>query len=102
MILSNRQLPMLEALRSTDYISYQDAQIFDQRPFGSMWRRKYMAFRPGKGFHITEEGRQAWRTFHETEIFRKNPFGPLSSYFDAAAYGLDKPRTKLKLVKKAG
>jgi hypothetical protein len=70
------------------HMTIGQAQVFDQRPFRSMLIQKWVAFRPGKGFHITREGREAWRDYHETEIFRKNPVGPLTSYFDAAAYGL--------------
>jgi hypothetical protein len=93
--LSNRQYPMLRefADHNSDYhMSIETAQVFDQRPFRSMLIHKWIAYRPGRGFHITREGRAAWREFIETEIFRKNPTLPLTAYFDATAYGLEMPR----------
>ena len=45
-------------------------------------------YRPGRGFHITRAGRQAWHEFQQTSIVRQNPDAPLTRYFDAEAYGL--------------
>jgi hypothetical protein len=93
--LSNRQYPMLQALYDNGvegYMSIQQAQAFDQRPFRSMLIRKWCAYRPGKGFHITQAGRDALEEFHATDIARKNPHLPLTSYFDMAAYGLSAPK----------
>jgi hypothetical protein len=90
--LSNRTLPMLEALYGTDFMSLDEAAHFDQRPFRALLIRKYCAYRPGRGFHITELGRDARRIFLETDIARKNPSMPLTSYFDPVAYGLKPPR----------
>lgn len=97
--LSNRQYPMLEALAAVDYISYEEAQAFDQRPFRSMLIRKYMAYKPGKGFHLTQAGRDARKEFYDTDILRRNRNLPLTAYFDPAAYGLTRP--KLRLMKGA-
>lgn len=93
-VLSNRQLPMLEALAGTDFMSIDEAQHFDQRPFRSMLIRKYAVYRPGKGFHLTAEGREARRNFYETDIVRKNPQSPLTRFFDPVAYGLAPARKK--------
>jgi hypothetical protein len=76
------------------FMRIEEAQTFDQRPFRSMLIQKWIAFRPGRGFHITREGRAAWREFEETEIQRKNPSLPLTAYFDPAAYGLKNPYRK--------
>ncbi|MBA0088827.1 MAG: hypothetical protein HRJ53_27885 [Acidobacteria bacterium Pan2503] len=92
--LSNRQYPMLRAFIDggpTFTMTIEEAQRFDQRPFRSMLKRQYVAFRPGKGFYLTKEGDKHWREFERTEIFRKNPLLPLTAYFDPTAYGL-KPR----------
>lgn len=89
--LSNRQHPMLEAfveMPSDRYMNVEEAQRYDQRPFRSMLIRGWIAYRPGRGFHITREGRDAWNEFHRTEIWRKNPTLPLTAYFDPTAYGL--------------
>lgn len=100
-VLSNRQLPMLEALAGTDYMKIDEAQQFDQRPFRSMLIREYAAYTPGKGFHITSKGRDARKTFYETDIVRKNPTLPLTAYFDPAAYGLAAPKKKKPKAMKA-
>jgi hypothetical protein len=70
------------------------AQQFDQRPFRSMLIRKWIAYRPGRGFHITREGRQAYRDFEQHDITRKNQALPLTSYFDPTQYGLKTPAKK--------
>lgn len=93
--LSNRTAPMLETMNGTDFMSIDEAQHFDQRPFRALLIRKYVAYKPGKGFHLTEAGRAARKTFYETDIVRKDPTMPLTAYFDPAAYGL-KPRPKEK------
>ena len=91
--LSNRQWPMLRALYDlgSGFMSISEAQKFDQRPFRSMLLRKWAAFRPGRGFYITREGRAAMHEFQTTEIFRKDPTLPLTAYFDPTAYGLKPP-----------
>jgi hypothetical protein len=92
--LSNRQFPLLRgfAEEAADYhMSLEVAQLWDQRPFRSMLIRKWISYRPGRGFHITREGRAAWREFLNTDIARKDPSLPLTAYFDPTAYGL-KPR----------
>jgi hypothetical protein len=50
--------------------------------------RRWITWRPGHGFHITTAGRKAHAEFHHTEIARKNPTLPLTSYFDPSAFGL--------------
>ncbi len=86
--LSNRQYPMLEIFASGVFMRIEEAQLFDQRPFRSMLIRKWIAYKPGRGFHITPEGRKAHEEFHHTEIARKNPLLPLTRYFDPTAYGV--------------
>jgi hypothetical protein len=93
--LSNLQYPMLRALFQNGvdgYMSIEEAQKFDQRPFRSMLIHRWCAYRPGRGFHITKEGQQAMYEFEDTDILRKNPSLPLTSYFDAVAYGLSTKR----------
>lgn len=90
-LLSNRQYPMVKAFLDAGMNAYMDietAQRYDQRPFRSMLIRKWVAFRPGHGFYLTKEGKNAWCDYHGTEIWRKNPALPLTSYFDVTAYGL--------------
>lgn len=91
--LSNRQYPMLRTFATApagQYMTIEEAQVFDQRPFRSMLVHKWIAYKPGAGFHITRAGRDAWHEFEMTEIFRANPLAPLTSLFDPADY---KPRT---------
>jgi hypothetical protein len=97
--LSNRQWPMLKALYdngSDHYMSLDEAATFDQRPFRSMLIQGWCAYRPGRGFHITKEGKNAMHEFQTTDIFRKNPNLPLTAYFDPVAYGIA-PRKKAKV-----
>ena len=86
--LSNMQYPMLEIFASGTYMRIDEAQHFDQRPFRSMLIRQWIAYKPGRGFHITPAGRKAHSEFHHTVISRKNPTLPLTSFFDPAAYGI--------------
>jgi hypothetical protein len=100
--LSNRQYPMLRILcdnGSDGYMTIEEAQSFDQRPFRSMLIRKWCAYRPGRGFHITREGKDAMREFETTDIVRQNPTQPLTAYFDATAYGLSAPKRKAATVR---
>jgi len=95
--LSNRQYPMLKMLcdnGSDDYMSIEEAQQFDQRPFRSMLIQRWCVYRPGRGFHVTKEGKAAMYEFQSTEIVRKNPTLPLTAYFDPTAYGLHVPKRK--------
>jgi hypothetical protein len=97
--LSQRQYPMLQTFVTGVYMSIDQAQHYDQRPFRSMLVRGWIAYRPGRGFHITHEGKRAFDVFHHTEIRRKNPLMPLTSYFDPTAYGLrETEKTKLHKV----
>jgi hypothetical protein len=86
--LSPRQYPMLKTFIDGIYMSIEQAQHYDQRPFRSMLIRGWVAYRPGRGFHVTPLGRKAFDTFHHTEIGRKNPYAPLTSFFDPTEYGL--------------
>jgi hypothetical protein len=88
--LSKRQFAMLQMFSSeTDaYMSIEEAQRFDQRPFRSMLLQGWVAYRGGRGFHITKEGKAAWAEFHEADIARKRWNMPLTAYFDPKAYGL--------------
>jgi len=100
--LSNRQYPMLSALYDNGadhYMSIEEAQQFDQRPFRSMLIRGWCAYRAGRGFHITKEGKAAMHEFKTTDITRKNPMGPLTAYFDPTAYGLAAPKKAAVHVK---
>jgi len=95
--LSNRQFPMLEIFSGGSYLKVEDAQLYDQRPFRSMLIRKWVAYMPGKGFHITDLGKSAYREFLNTDIGRKNPHLPLTAYFDPTAYGLRMPSKKARV-----
>jgi hypothetical protein len=97
--LSQRQYPMLQTFVTGVYMSIDQAQHYDQRPFRSMLVRGWIAYRPGRGFHITHEGKRAFDVFHHTEIRRKNPLAPLTGYFDPTAYGLrETEKTRLHKV----
>jgi len=86
--LSAMQYPMLETFASGIFMSIEEAQHYDQRPFRSMLIRQWIAYKPGRGFHITATGRKAHDEFHHTGIARKNPTMPLTRYFDPTAFGL--------------
>lgn len=86
--LSNRQFPMLETFASGIYMRVDEAQHYDQRPFRSMLIQRWIAYKPGRGFHITPAGRKAHAEFHHTEIARKNPTLPLTALFDPTKYGV--------------
>lgn len=103
--LSNRQYPMLHAfadLGDKGYMSIEDAKRWDQRPFRSMLIQAWVAYRPGRGFHITRKGRDAWYEFLSTDIARKNPSLPLTAYFDPTAYGLPQQRRRVVEIQKKG
>jgi hypothetical protein len=108
-IISNHQLPLLRYLTGQKFITVEKAMEFDQRGFRSFLIREWLAYRPGFGFHLTPEGRQAWDLLHHTEIRRNDPTKPLTRYFDYVAYGFQDPRAKrpkqpkkLRLVHRAG
>jgi hypothetical protein len=82
--LSNRQYPLLQTFIASgdqSYMTVDEAHAFDQRPFRSMLMRNWVAYRPGRGFYTTKEGKKAWGDFHATEIVRRNPELPLCAYF---------------------
>jgi hypothetical protein len=101
--LSSLQYPMLKmfAEDSRHSMSVDDAQHFDQRPFRSMLVRKWVAYKPGKGFHATKEGVAAYQEFLSRDITRKNPMLPLTAYFDPVAYGLSPRKMKRKKAEAA-
>jgi hypothetical protein len=70
------------------HMTVHEAQRFDQRTFASMLARRWVAYRPGKGFHITPDGEDAWENFQHTSIKRSNPMLPLTSRFDLTAHGI--------------
>lgn len=89
--LSNRQYPMLRIFAeggSNYFMSVDEAHAWDQRPFRSMLIQEWISYRPGRGFHITRAGRDAWHEFLQTDIARKNVMRPLTAYFDPTAFGL--------------
>lgn len=88
--LSSLQYPMLKMFADSpgDYMSIEDAQRYDQRPFRSMLMRNWVRYTPRRGFRITREGLDAWSEFRTHDIGRKNPTMPLTSYFDPDAYGI--------------
>lgn len=104
--LSNLQYTMLKAFgeQSPDYfMNIETAGRFDQRPFRSMLIRKYISYRPGRGFHITREGRNSYLDFLSTEIWRKTPSMTLTAYFDPIAYGIADPlKRKAKVLPMRG
>jgi len=95
--LSNRQYPLMRLFIEQGphfHMRIHEAQTKDQRPFRSMLIRKWIAFRPGKGFHLTRAGRDAWAEFQNTNIDRRNPSLPLTAYFDPTLFGLKDPYRK--------
>lgn len=84
------------------YMSVEDAGHWDQRPFRSMLIQKWIAYRPGRGFHLTPKGKDAMKEFQSTDIARKNYNAPLTAFFDATAYGLPDPRKKVHVMTKRG
>ena len=89
--LSNRQFPTLRIFIEGGrdfYMNVDEARKIDQRPFRNMLLQGWVSYRPGRGFHATREGRDAWEEFIHTDIGRKNPNLPLTAYFDPTAYGL--------------
>lgn len=100
--LSKRQHAMLELLvtQKDDYISYEQAQELDQRPFRSMLIQKWVSYRPGRGFRVTKDGLDAWNEYLAADISRKNTHAPLTKMFDAVFYGL--VAGPVKPAKKAG
>jgi hypothetical protein len=55
---------MLQTFVTGIYMSVDQAQHYDQRPFRSMLVQGWIAYRSGRGFHITPEGRRAFDVFH--------------------------------------
>jgi hypothetical protein len=97
--LSNRGYPMLKTFADQGpayAMSIDYAQHYDQRPFRSMLVRGWIAYKPGRGFMLTKDGRRAWEQFLSTDIGRKNWDAPLTAYFDPNAYGLGDKKGKAR------
>src|SRR5215467_10295638 len=102
--LSDRTYPLLQTFedKTSDYhMKIDEAQKIDQRPFRALLVRGYIAFRPGRGFHITRAGRDVAKHFLDEDGTRnrrsENRFNaPLTSYFDPVAYGLTPSSGKKK------
>jgi hypothetical protein len=90
---------MLEAFIEGGYMNMETAQKYDQRPFRSMLMRGWVAYKPGRGFVVTVEGKDAWYEFSHTSIQRKNPSLPLTAYFDPTAYGLKTPAKRVHVMR---
>jgi len=90
--LSNRQYPMLfmfiELHDKRGFMTIDEAQQWDQRPFRSMLIREWIEYVPNEGFRVTKEGLKAWREFGDTDITRRDPTRPLTAYFDPDVWGL--------------
>jgi len=99
---SRRIYALAELFTKSAYMRFDEAQTQDQRPFRALLIRGWIAYTPGRGFHMTREGRDAWSNLHTTDITRKNPSLPLTAYFDATAYGLDKPARRVHVMTKRG
>jgi hypothetical protein len=101
--LSNLQYPTLKIFvdHPHDYMSIEEAQALDQRPFRSMLYRQWVVYTKGKGFHISKAGIAAMREFLSRDIFRKDSSLPLTSYFDPTAYGLKPPERTRRVSPKA-
>jgi hypothetical protein len=89
-------LRLFHELGRQKYMTVEEAGAYDQRPFRSMLIRGYVAYAPRRGFHLTRLGEESYLDFISTDIHRKHMDSPLTSYFDAAAYGLDDKRPKRK------
>lgn len=97
--LSKRQRSLLETFAQMpegEFMSYEDAHLWDQRPFRSLLIQGWIVYRSGRGFHCTREGRRAWQEFTSFVADRKNHSAPLTAFFDAVAYGLEARKTKAK------
>ena len=94
--VSRLQLPILRLFctRST-FFSVAEVSKLDQRAFGSLYHRGWIAHRPGRGFHATIMGRNAYQEYMEGEArLRKNDSLPLSHYFDPIVYRLKRDTKK--------
>lgn len=106
--VSPLQLPLFRVFATKVLrMSIEEAHRYDQRPFRSLLARGWVEWSPGRGFHITSAGRDAWDAFHHTSILRTDPSRPLTRYFDLAAHGIsdsyrEPKRRRLEAVPKAG
>jgi hypothetical protein len=102
-VLSNRLFPLVQYFVDqgrTYHMTIGTAQEFDQRPFRSALIRKYVAFRAGRGFYLTQSGYDAWEKFRHTDIHRSNALAPLTRYFDPVAHGIRPDERKLAVIRK--
>lgn len=72
------------------FLPIEHAQRYDQRPFRSMLVQGWVAYRPNKGFHVTDKGLERWHQLTHVNNKRVNPYGRLTAYFDQDAYGIGK------------
>ena len=90
--VSRWQFPMLReicALPAGTYMPRSTGNKKDQRTFGSLYHRKWIDYRMGKGYYATKEGRKECHQYLEAESKNRNdPSRPLSHYFDPIAYAL--------------
>lgn len=88
--VSRFQFPILrEFCKAGGYVSLAEAAKLDQRPFGSLYHRGWLAHRPGKGFYATAAGRAAYEEYINSDArHRLNAARPLSHYFDPSIYKL--------------
>jgi len=84
-------LRMFVEAGATTFMTIEEAQVWDQRPFRSMLIQRWIAHKPGRGFHVTKEGLKAWRDFQEGEQAmqrrKESQHLPLTAYFDMATGG---------------
>jgi hypothetical protein len=108
--LSCLQYALLKALfqNGTDnFWSFDEAKQWNQGTFRSMLIRQYCVYKPTRGFHVTKTGIDAMVEFETEDALRSEAMRnmPLTSYFDAVAYGLDTkkrhPRTVREMRKGA-
>jgi hypothetical protein len=91
--LTNRTFTLLELFASRGgnyYMTIEEAMALDQRPFRAVYVHGWISYRPGRGFHISTDGKRAHDELHHTSIERSAACrsNPLTCAFDAAAYGL--------------
>jgi hypothetical protein len=76
--------------RGRDFVmTFEEAGRWDQRSLRSMLVRGWVSYWPNKGIYLTKEGEEAWEEFRGTDIHRRNPKAPLTSYLDLGNYGLN-------------
>jgi hypothetical protein len=74
------------------YLSIEQAQHFDQRPFRSMLIRGWVAYLPGRGFRLRKAGRRGMN--FTILASNEESHHALGAARRAAAYGLAPARRK--------